>query len=178
MLDHFKFYRLSSWFRIFLKRLVKVSCKLEFFNVHNEDLSDDNESNDDNIETTAPPTSKRAKKGKPHKAAKWEKKHLNPASKPDQDNRTQALLLEHPENIGLIVRSSFEKVFLDIAPLLVEETNRYTNRDKNKPEFNVTLNEMLDFLVLFFYLDTVSGFQKKIIGVLILISAVMHFQKQ
>ena len=159
MLDHFKFYRLSSWFRIFLKRLVKVSCKLEFSNVHNEDLFDDNDSNDDNVETTAPPTSKTAKKGNPHKAAKWEKKHLNPASKPDQDNRAQALLLEHPENIGLIVRSSFEKVFVDIASLLVEETNRYANRDKNKQEFNETLIEMLIFLVLFFYLDTISGFQ-------------------
>ena len=39
-------------------------------------------------------------------------------------------------------------MFLDIASLLVEETNRYANRDKNKPEFNVTLNKMLNFVLL------------------------------
>ena len=74
----------------------------------------------------------------------------NPTSKPDQDKRAQALLLEHPENVGLTVWSSFEKVFLDIASLLVEETNTYANRDKNKPEFNVTLNETLNFVGLIF----------------------------
>ena len=67
--------------------------------------------------------------------------------------------------------------FLDIASLLDEETSRYANRDKNKPEFNVILNEMLNLLVLFFYLDTISSCQKEIIGVLILISTAMHFQK-
>ena len=130
----------------------KVSCKLEVFNVQNEDLSDDDDTNDDNFETTAPPTPKKAKKGKPHKAVKWEKKHFNlkPTSKPDQDKRAQALLLEHLENVELTVWSSFEKVFLDIASVLVEETNRYANRDKNKPEFNVTLDEMLNFLGLIF----------------------------
>ena len=87
-----------------------------------------------------------------HKAVKWEKKHLNPkpTSKPDQDKRAQALLMEHPENVGLTIWSSFEKVFLDIASLLIEEGNRYANRDKNKPEFNVTLNEMLNFVGLIF----------------------------
>ena len=34
----------------------EVSCELEVFNIHIEDLSDDNNSNDDNVETTAPPT--------------------------------------------------------------------------------------------------------------------------
>ena len=130
----------------------EVSCELEVFNVHNEDLSDGDDSTDDNVETTAPSSSKKAKKGKPHKAVKWEKKHLNPnpTSKPDQDKRAQVLLLEHPENVGLTVWSSFEKVFLDIASLLVEETNTYANRDKNKPEFNVTLNETLNFVGLIF----------------------------
>ena len=56
----------------------KVSCKFEDFNVHNKDLSDDDESSDDNIETTAPPTSDKAKEEKPHKAVKWEKKYLHP----------------------------------------------------------------------------------------------------
>ena len=47
-------------------------------------------------------------------------------------------MLEYPEDVGLTAWSSFEKVFLDIASLLVEEKNRYAYRDKNKPEFNVT----------------------------------------
>ena len=73
---------------------------------------------------------------------KWAKKYLNPkpTSPPDQDKRAQALLLEHPENVGLNVWLSFEKVFLGIGSLLVEENSRYTNKDKNKPDFNVTLN--------------------------------------
>ena len=132
--------------------LNKVSFKLEVFNVHKEDLSDDDDSNDDNVETTAPLTSNNAKKRKPHKMVKWEKKHLNskPTSKPDQNKRAQSLL-EHPENVGLTVWSSFEKVFLDIAFLLFEETNRYANKDKNKKKtFNVTLNDMLDFVGLIF----------------------------
>ena len=83
----------------------EVSCESEVFNVHSEDLPDDDDSNDDNVETIAPPTSKKAKKGKPHKAVKCEKKRLNPKppSKPDQDKRAQALLPEHPENFRLTV---------------------------------------------------------------------------
>ena len=50
----------------------------------------------------------------------------------------------------MIVWSSFEKVFLDIASLLVQEANRYVNADKNKPEFYVALNEMLNFVGLIF----------------------------
>ena len=125
----------------------EVLRELVVFNVYNED-SDDDDSSDENVEATAPPTSKNAKKGKPYKAVKWEEKHLNPkpTSKPDQDKRSEAVLLEHPENDGLTVWSSFEQVFLDIASSLVEETNRYANEDKNKPEFLVTLNEILNFV--------------------------------
>ena len=64
--------------------------------------------------------------------------------------RAQALLLEHPDNVGLSVWSSFEKVFLDIASFLVEEKNRYAKRDKSKTEFNVTLNEIINFVGLIF----------------------------
>ena len=81
------------------------------------------------------------------------KKHLNtkPTFKAATDKRAQALSLEHPENVGLTIWSSFEKVFLDIASLLVEETKKYDNRDKNKQEFNVKLNEMLNLVGLIFY---------------------------
>ena len=41
-------------------------------------------------------------------------------------------------------------MLLVIASLLVEEWNRYANRDRNKPEFNVTLNEMVKFVGLIF----------------------------
>ena len=79
----------------------EVSCKLEVLSVHNEDLSDNG--NDYNVETTAPPTSKKINDGKPHKAMTWEKKNLNPkaTSKPHQDKTGQALLPEHSENVGL-----------------------------------------------------------------------------
>ena len=55
------------------------------------------------------------------KAMKQEQKHLNPklTSKPDQDKRSGAVLLEHPENSVLTVSLSFEKVFLDTASLFV-----------------------------------------------------------
>ena len=130
----------------------EVSCELVVFSVYNEDLSEDDDINDENAETTAPPTSKKTKKEKPYKVLKKEEKHLNPepTSKPDQDKRSEGVLLEHPENDGLTVWSSFEKVFLDIASLLVQETNRYVNADKNKPEFYVALNEMLNFVGLIF----------------------------
>ena len=58
-------------------------------------------------------------------------------------------MLKHLENVGLTVKSS-KIVFLDIASLLVEETNRYANIDKNKSELDVTLNEMLNFIGLIF----------------------------
>ena len=35
-----------------LPNQVLCECKLEVFNLHNEDLSDDDDSNDDNVETT------------------------------------------------------------------------------------------------------------------------------
>ena len=44
----------------------EVSCELEVFNVQNENLSDDENSNDNNIEIIAPPTSKNTKKIKSH----------------------------------------------------------------------------------------------------------------
>ena len=86
----------------------QVSYKLEVFDVHNEDLSDSDNSNHDNVETTAPSTSKKGKKGKSHEVVKWEKKHLNPkvTSKPDQNKRAQALLLAYPKNVGLTTWSS------------------------------------------------------------------------
>ena len=39
-------------------------------------------------------------------------------------------------------------MFLDIPSLLVEETNRYANKDKSRPEFNVTFIKMLNFVLL------------------------------
>ena len=119
--------------------------------------------NDDNVETIALPTSKKAKKEKRHKAVKWKKKRLSPKPtfKPDQDKRTQALLLKRPGNIGLTVWSSFKKVFLDIAFLSVEEANRYANSDKNKLEINVTLNGMLNFFdIVFLYEQNISLSEK------------------
>ena len=47
----------------------KVSCELEVFNVHNEEFSDHVDSNDDNVETTVPPTHQRMQRKKNH--IKW-----------------------------------------------------------------------------------------------------------
>ena len=65
----------------------EVSCKLEVFSIHNEDLSNDDDDDDSSITyISCSPSSKKAKKGKYHKVAKWEKEHLNPkpTSKPEQ----------------------------------------------------------------------------------------------
>ena len=71
--------------------------------------------------------------------------NTKPTSKEAPDKRAEALSLEHPEDVGLTIWSSFQKVFLDIASLLVEETNRYANRDNRQ-----NLNEMLNFVGLIF----------------------------
>ena len=65
----------------------EVSCKLEVFSIHNEDLSNNDESDDSSITyISCSPSSKKAKKGTLHKVVKWEKEHLNPkpTSKPEQ----------------------------------------------------------------------------------------------
>ena len=45
---------------------------------------------------------------------------------------------------------SFQKVVSALIELLLNETNQYANRDKNKPQFKVTLEELKNFIGLIF----------------------------
>ena len=51
--------------------------------------------------------------------------------------------------------SSFELVFLDMVRLLIDETNRYANRDML--DFAVSMEEMMNFIGLLF----VSGYNMR-----------------
>ena len=48
------------------------------------------------------------------------------------------------------MRTSFEKVVSLLIELLLHETNQYANRDKNKQQFKVTLEELKNFMELIF----------------------------
>ena len=45
-------------------KMMTYCVLLEVFNVHSEELSDDDDSNDDNVGTTAPPFSEKSKERK------------------------------------------------------------------------------------------------------------------
>ena len=60
----------------------------------------------------------------------------------DQDKNVQAVFLENPELLELTMWTSFEKVISCLIELLLHETNQYTNRDKDKSQFKVTLEEL------------------------------------
>ena len=49
--------------------------------------------------------------------------------------------------------TSFEKVVSPLIELLLHETNQYANRDKNKPQFKVTLEELKNFIGISFLSD-------------------------
>ena len=74
-------------------------------------------------------------------------------------------MLECPENVGLTIWSSCEKGLLDIASLLVGETKRYANRDKNKPEFKVRLSLFKNICVICFIGSLLKMIKKKIFSV-------------
>ena len=77
---------------------------------------------------------------------KWQKQHIQTQtfSSFDQDKNAQAVFLENPE------LDEFEKVVSPLIELLLHETNQYANRDKNKPQFKVTLKELKNFIGLIF----------------------------
>ena len=54
--------------------------------------------------------------------------------------------------------TSFEKVVSPLIELLLHETNQHANRDKNKPQFKVTLEELKNFIGLIF----LSGYNIKL----------------
>ena len=111
---------------------------------------------------------------------KWQKQRIQTQifSNFDQDKNAQAVFLENPELIELMMWTSFEKVVSPLIELLLHETNQYANRDKNKPQFKVTLKELKNFIGLIFLSGYNIDLQNKIVGVLILILDVIHFVKE
>ena len=83
---------------------------------------------------------------------KWQQQHiqLQTFSSFNQDKNAQAVFLGNPELVELTMSSSFEKVVSPFIDLLLHETNQYANRDKNKPQFRVTLEELRNFIELIF----------------------------
>ena len=68
----------------------------------------------------------------------------------DQDKNAQVVFLENPELNELTMWTLFEKVVSPVIELLLHETNQYTTRDKNKPQFKVTLEKLKIFIGLIF----------------------------
>ena len=67
-----------------------------------------------------------------------------------QDKNAQAVFLEYPELVELTMWTSFVKVVSPIVQLLLHETNQYVNRNKNRSQFEVTLEELKNFIELIF----------------------------
>ena len=58
----------------------------------------------------------------------------------DQDKNT--VFLENPELNELGIWSSFQKIVSPLIQLLIYETNKYANRNKNNRQFKVNLEEL------------------------------------
>ena len=57
-----------------------------------------------------------------------------------------AVFLENPELVELTAWNSFRKVASPLTELLLHETNQYANRNKNKLQFKVNLEELKNFI--------------------------------
>ena len=79
---------------------------------------------------------------------KQQKQHIQTQtfSSFDLDKNAHAVFLENPELVELPMWTWFEKVVPPLIELLLHETNQYVNRDKNKPQFKVTLEELKNFI--------------------------------
>ena len=107
---------------------------------------------------TSTTTSKKSNKGNKGKkktmTVKWTKGHCEQKKEPDldQDKRAQEKLSSsNPELAEVMPWSSFETILGDIIDLLlVEETNLYAKRDRNKMNFYISKKEMINFIGLIF----------------------------
>ena len=57
---------------------------------------------------------------------------------------------KHPDLAQATILSTFESVFSDMVEFLVKETNQYATCNKNKPEFSISMEEMMQFIGLIF----------------------------
>lgn len=82
---------------------------------------------------------------------KWKQSHITPQVDLQKDKKKSAkqlLLKKSPELSGASEWTVFQKVFENILQHLVCETNRYATRDKNMPDFQITAEEMYNFIGL------------------------------
>ena len=99
-------------------------------------------SDGEDSDVAPPPVKKQKQNAKtPKTNVKWQKQHVQTQtfSSFDQDKNAQAVFLEEPELVELMMWTSFEKVVSPLIELLLHETNQCDKRDKNKPQFEVTL---------------------------------------
>ena len=92
-----------------------------------------------------------SKKKQKSSLPKWKHDHISPQPDLQQDKHQsakQSLLKKYPDLSGASEWTVFEKVFQGILQHLVCETNRYANRDKNMPDFQITNDEMYRFIGL------------------------------
>lgn len=81
----------------------------------------------------------------------WRKRHIS--SQPDQhkdkrESAKQLLFEKSPDLVGASEWTIFDQVFRHMLQHLVCETNRYAKRDRNIPGFNITNEEMYNFIGL------------------------------
>ena len=124
----------------------EIAGEIEFFNIRNNEI-ERMASNGEDGDVELPAAKKQEPNAKKSKInVKWQKQHIQTQtfSSFDQDKNAQAVFLENPE------LDEFEKVVSPLIELLLHETNQYANRDKNKPQFKVTLEELKNFIGLIF----------------------------
>ena len=75
---------------------------------------------------------------------KWQKQHIQTKtfSSFDQNRNAKAVFVENPELVEFTMWSSFKKLISPLVELLLQETNQYANKDKNKAQFKVTLEDV------------------------------------
>ena len=129
----------------------EVAGEVEVFQITNNEFMSDSDLEE---QGSSEPTPKRAKKlTRRNDNVKCEKKHIQPkhTSSLDQDKIAQAQLInKHPDLAQAKIWNTFESVFSDMAKFLVKETNRYITCNKNKPEFSVSMEEVMQFIGLIF----------------------------
>ena len=130
----------------------EIAGEVEFFNIRNNEI-ERMASNGEDGDMELPAAKKQEPNAKKSKInVKWQKQHIQTQtfSSFDQDKNAQAVFLENPELVEMTVWTSFEKVVSPLIELLLHEINQYANRDKNKPQFKVTLEELKNFIGLIF----------------------------
>ena len=128
----------------------KIAGEVEVFQITSNEVMSNSDSEE---QGSSEPTAKRAKKlAKRNDNVQWEKYiQPTPTSSLDQDKIAQAQLInKHPDLVQATISNTFESTFSDMAEFLVNETNRYATENKNKPEFSVSMEEMMQFIGLIF----------------------------